>query len=479
LLKKVPVAKDHIWRPKMIFPLPCLKTQLVTLYQRPGFEDLLRKWTSRGTIDLISDIYDGDVWKTFPSECNIPNPSKFFTPENADSHLGIIINLDWFQPFDSSVYSCGVIYGAICNLPRDVRFKKENMLTLGILPGPKEVKSHHINHYLSPIVNELLELWDGFDIPVSLKNQSGKRIRLAVICCSSDIPAARKICGHISALSGCHRCYKRATSKFDGQRANYGGFEDIDNWFIKRDLNEHRRNAEGWLQCKSKKERKEYVSSTQVRWSEMLRLPYFDPINHLVVDPMHCLFLGIARWIVKRLWVDSGKISKSDLELMEKQAKKICVPANLGRIPYKIATGESFSGFTADQWRSFIMIYATPIMWDLLDEGDRKILANFVRACFLLVPRIINNDALNEAHIRLLSVAKLIEAHYGPEFITPNIHLSLHITQCCRDYGPLCSFWCFSFERMNGILGEFLMQLFLQSLLVDDNLLLYIFRIIF
>ena len=124
------------------------------------------------------------------------------------------------------------------------------------------------------------------------------------------------------------------------------------------------------------------------------------------------------------------------------------------------------------------MIYATPIMWDLLDESDQKILANFVRACFLLVPRIINNDALNEVHIRLLSIAKLIEAHYGPEFITPNIHLSLHITQCCKDYGPLCSFWCFSFERMNGILGEFLMQLFLQSLLVDDNLLLYIFRII-
>ena len=91
-------------------------------------------------------------------------------PENADSHLGIIINLDWFQPFDSSVYSCGVIYGPICNLPHNVRFKKENMLTLGILPGPKEVKSHHINHYLSPIVNELLELWNGFDIPVSLKN---------------------------------------------------------------------------------------------------------------------------------------------------------------------------------------------------------------------------------------------------------------------------------------------------------------------
>ncbi|EXX76589.1 hypothetical protein RirG_031800 [Rhizophagus irregularis DAOM 197198w] len=69
---------------------------------------------------------------------------------------------------------------------------------------------------------------------------------------------------------------------------------------------------------------------------------------------------------------------------MEKRAKKIQVLVDLGRIPSKIATGEGFSGYTADQWRSFIMIYATPIMWDLLDEADRKILANFVRACTLL-----------------------------------------------------------------------------------------------
>ena len=58
---------------------------------------------------------------------------------------------------------------------------------------------------------------------------------------------------------------------------------------------------------------------------------------------------------------------------MEKWAKNIKIPADLGRIPYKIATGEGFSGFTADQWKMFIMVYTTPIMWDLLDEDDRQI----------------------------------------------------------------------------------------------------------
>jgi hypothetical protein len=101
------------------------------------------------------------------------------------------------------------------------------------------------------------------------------------------------------------------------------------------------------------------------------------------------------------------------------------------------------------------MIYATPIMWDLLEDSfDQEILANFVRACYLLVSRIINEDKLSEAHNRLLKVACLIEDNYGPEMISPNIHLSLHISECCRDYGPIYSFWCYSFERMNGILGN-------------------------
>ena len=70
-------------------------------------------------------------------------------------------------------------------------------------------------------------------------------------------------------------------------------------------------------------------------------------------------------------------------------------------------------------------------MWDLLDNPDRKILANFVRACYLLVSQIIDENGLNEAHNRLLKVARLIEDNYGPVMITPNIHLSLHILECC------------------------------------------------
>ena len=92
-----------------------------------------------------------------------------------------MMNLDWFQPYEKTTYSTGVIYAAICNLPRDIRFKPENMLILGILPGPHEVGLHKINHYLSPIITELELLWEGLTLERTNKCPNGKEIRAALI----------------------------------------------------------------------------------------------------------------------------------------------------------------------------------------------------------------------------------------------------------------------------------------------------------
>jgi hypothetical protein len=51
-------------------------------------------------------------------------------------------------------------------------------------------------------------------------------------------------------------------------------------------------------------------------------------------------------------------------------------------------------------------------------------------------------------------MVKLIEQKYGQEKITSNLYLSLHLYEYACDYGSLYAFWCFSFERMNGILGK-------------------------
>ena len=74
-------------------------------------------------------------------------------------------------------------------------------------------------------------------------------------------------------------------------------------------------------------------------------------------------------------------------------------------------------------------------------------------ACKILTSRELQKSELNEAFTKLVNMNKLIEGKYGQVKISPNLHLCLHICECALDYGPLSSFWCFSFERMNGIIG--------------------------
>jgi len=448
LVKKIDSNNEQILRPIMTFPLVNIRQQLTLFFGRKDFEMSCRKWAAERENDTeaLFDIYDGMIWKSFTDD----NDEPFFNKENADSHIGLMLNMDWFQPYINSQYSVGVIYVVICNLPRSERFKPGNILTLAVIPGPKEPKLHEINHYLYPIINQLNQLWDGYSIK-TYENNKGRSVRGAIIGCSNDVPAARKLCGFISARVACYRCHKSAN--FVNNQSNFGGFADLDEWFIERDINVIREKASEWKKCTTKDSRRDHVSQYYVRWSEIYRLPYFNSVRFCVVDPMHCLFLGVAKWIVTKLWIGEGILNRENLKIMQERADMIKIASDLGRRPVRIATGEGFSNFTADMWKTFIMIFATPITWDFLDEVDKKILAYFVRACKILTSRELQKSELSEAFTKLVNMNKLIEQKYGQEKISPNLHLCLHICECALDYGPLSSFWCFSFERMNGILG--------------------------
>ena len=51
---------------------------------------------------------------------------------------------------------------------------------------------------------------------------------------------------------------------------------------------------------------------------------------------MHCLFLGIAKWIVKKIWVDEGVLTPDNLKNIQRKMNQIQVPADLCRISRKI-----------------------------------------------------------------------------------------------------------------------------------------------
>ena len=76
------------------------------------------------------------------------------------NNIAFMLNIDWFKPYKHRTYSIGVMYLVFMNLPRNIRFKRENVILIGLIPGPSEPPLH-INSYLTPLVADLLSLWRG------------------------------------------------------------------------------------------------------------------------------------------------------------------------------------------------------------------------------------------------------------------------------------------------------------------------------
>ena len=90
--------------PRNLFCYKELTGSLYDFVSRPDFIDQCELWRNRQVaIGVYSDVYDGKVWEEFQVHEGVPFLS---VPYN----FGLSLNIDWFQPFDHSTYSIGVIY---------------------------------------------------------------------------------------------------------------------------------------------------------------------------------------------------------------------------------------------------------------------------------------------------------------------------------------------------------------------------------
>ena len=403
-----------------------------------GLLDDCEHWRTRtAPANLMADVYDGHIWRDFSDFLDAPNSLLF------------CLNVDWFQPFQHVTYSVGAIYLSILNLPRSKRHLLENIILVGIIPGPKE-PNFTINSYLTPLVKELKLGWiSGPGFQLMDQNGLSVTVRVALGCVNCDIPASRKVCGFLGhrATLGCNKCLKHFS--FDCTRANYSGF-DRETWDM-RSYDQHRRDCKKLENEKSVNSLKKAESELGVRNSVLLSLPYFDPIRQYAIDPMHNLFMGTAKHVLN-IWMDKGQLPHKAIGTLQKKIKKFSIPSDMGRLPCNLST---FSGFTANQWKNWILVYSSVVLKDIIPVADYNCWLLFVRACSLLVSGAITTDDIEMADEFLFLFCTQFQELYGEQSCTFNMHLHLHLRDSLRDYGPLHSFWCFSFERYNGILSGY------------------------
>ena len=98
------------------------------------------------------------------------------------------------------------------------------------------------------------------------------------------------------------------------QNVSKGFLDQLEMWTIP-DLTEHNGNqgvqkntGKMWAvtcQC-------DFESMFGCRYSALLDLLYFDPVRMSIIDPMHNLFLGTAKHVLKNIWIKKELITSGN-----------------------------------------------------------------------------------------------------------------------------------------------------------------------
>ena len=430
--------------PLKTFAYQPLMATMERFFMRPGFEAKLEHWRLRRRLPgTYSDVYDGDMWNRV-----IDSNGRPFV--NVSRSLLLTLNIDWFGPFVNSTYSIGAIYLTINNLPRAERFKTENSILVGVMPGPREASTFEINHFLRPLVDDLVGWYTGQSIRTA-EQPNGAVVRLALLNVACDIPAARKVSGFTShaSIHACYKCYRQFATFVDTGRIDHSGF-DVSTW-LDRDPIQYLEHAEQWRAATTLQARTDLERAHGARWSELHRLRYFNPVACTIVDPMHNLFLGTAKRMAK-LWIHIGDLRPAMLRAMQRAANSIVLPPDYVALKRKIEG--NFSFMTADDWKSWILVYSPLVLQGHISRDKLNHWLLFVNACRALVRPAITETDLAAAHAGLLAFCRGVEEIYGPSEVTPNMHLHIHLKETVEKFSSLYNFWLFSFERYNGYIKD-------------------------
>jgi hypothetical protein len=247
-------------------------------------------WQSKASKNgVMHDIFDGEYLRSFKGP-----DGRSFGLGGEEGRYVFSLSINFFNPYTNKQAgkksSVGLISAVCLNLPPSMRYKPENMFLFGVIPGPKEPPLTSLNHYLKPLVDDLMEFWEtGVKFSRTCSYKAGRLVRCALLLLVCDLPAARKAAGFASAAHE-HFC-----SVCHCTRSQHGyGHLDYDMW-QKRTNSECRSFASSFQAAKDEETRAELFKQSGIRWSELLRLPYFDIAQCVVVDAMHNLFLGLIK----------------------------------------------------------------------------------------------------------------------------------------------------------------------------------------
>lgn len=155
---------------------------------------------------VVKDVFDAEVYRSLlGKKVTIDNKQMDHTFFQQPTDIALGLSTDGFAPFRWRKKTCWPLILFNYNLPPEVRFHLNNVLSLGVIPGPK--KPVDFDSFLWPCVQELLRLEVGVHAYDSLSDEF-VALRAFLILVFGDIPAISMVMrmkGH-NGFSPCRMC---------------------------------------------------------------------------------------------------------------------------------------------------------------------------------------------------------------------------------------------------------------------------------
>ncbi len=114
----------------------------------------------------------------------------------------------------------------------------------------------------------------------------------------------------------------------------------------------------------------------------------------------------------------------------------------------------SVGSLNADQLSNWTSVYSMFALNGIPPADHLECWHFFVVACGIFCSRAISVEDGRTADTYIMKFCEKYALLYGNNKCTLNMHMHGHIWEYIVDYGPVYRFWCFPFERFNGIMEQ-------------------------
>ncbi|KAH7090965.1 hypothetical protein BKA62DRAFT_584760, partial [Auriculariales sp. MPI-PUGE-AT-0066] len=156
---------------------------------------------------------------------------------------------------------------------------------VGLIPGPGKPQGKALNKFTQHLVDQLLRLWDGIYMLQTHDFPSGRLVQAGLGPLVCDLDAVRALIG-MHGVTSSHPCTFCHVTSFQVKQRYTGP-----HW-VMRDLKSYAKAIEMHANAANPSKQKRQWKADGVRDTPLLRLPYWNPLRWVLIDPMHNLLLG-------------------------------------------------------------------------------------------------------------------------------------------------------------------------------------------